>query len=159
MRINVIIGSVALGLTTTVLVACGSSDSGSSSSGSYCDELKSDKTYFEALSGSNSDVSKLDTVFSKVHTLADKAPDSVAADWKTLDDAISTIENALKDAGLKPSDLAAMQNGQVPPGVDVTKLQALLPKLQALSDTNVSDAADKIAADAKKNCGIDMTSS
>jgi hypothetical protein len=159
MRMNAIIGSVALGLTSTVLVACGSGSSSSSSSGGYCDELKSDKTYFEALSGSNGDVGQLDTVFSKVHALAAKAPASVAADWKTLDDAISTIEKALAEAGLKPSDLAAMQKGQVPQGVDVTKLQALLPKLQALSDTDVSDAANKIAADAKKNCGIDLSAS
>jgi hypothetical protein len=159
MRMNAIIGSVALGLTSTVLVACGSGSSSSSSSGGYCDELKSDKTYFEALSGSNGDVGQLDTVFSKVHALAAKAPASVASDWKTLDDAISTIEKALAEAGLKPSDLAAMQKGQVPQGVDVTKLQALLPKLQALSDTDVSDAANKIAADAKKNCGIDLSAS
>ena len=32
-----------------------------------------------------------------MHTLADKAPAAVADDWKTLDDAFTTIENALKD--------------------------------------------------------------
>ncbi len=159
MRMNVVIGSAALALTATVLSACGSGGGGSSSSGGYCDELKADKTYFEALSGSNADVSQLDTVFQKVHTLAGDAPDNVSAEWKTLDSAITTIETALKDAGLKPSDLAAMQKGQVPPGVDVAKLQALAPKMEALSSSGVSDAADKIAADAKKNCGIDLTAS
>lgn len=159
MRMNVVIGSVALALTATVLTACGSGGSGSASSGSYCDELKADKTYFEDLSGSNADVSQLDTVFQKVHTLASDAPDNVSAEWKTLDSAITTIETALKDAGLKASDLAAMQNGQVPQGVDITKLQALAPKLEALSSSGVSDAADKIAADAKKTCGVDLTAS
>ncbi|HET7069672.1 MAG TPA: hypothetical protein VFI40_02515, partial [Nocardioides sp.] len=95
----------------------------------------------------------------KVHTLADKAPDNVSADWKTLDNAITTLENALKAAGIKPSDLAAMQKGQVPKGVDLQKLQALAPKLQALSSSDVSAAADKIAADAKKSCGVDLTTS
>jgi hypothetical protein len=47
----------------------------------------------------------------------------------------------------------------MPPNVDPTKLQALVPKLQALSSSNVSDAADRISADAKKSCGIDLTSS
>jgi hypothetical protein len=98
-------------------------------------------------------------VFSRVHTLAADAPDSVSADWKTLDTAITTMENALKDAGIQPSDLAAMQSGSMPPNVDPSKLQALVPKLQALSSSNVSDAADRIAADAKKSCGIDLTSS
>jgi hypothetical protein len=159
MRMNVVIGSVALALTATVLTACGSGDSGSSSSGGYCDELKADKAYFEALSGSNADVSKLGEVFSRVHTLAGDAPENVAAEWKTLDDAITTLESALAEAGLKPSDLAAMSKGQVPPGVDVSKLQALAPKLQALSDSEVSAAADKIAADAKKTCGVDLSAS
>ena len=109
MRINAVIGSMTLALTATVLAACGSSGGGSSSSGGYCDELKADKTYFESLSGSNADISNLDQVFEKVHTLAADAPDNVSDDWKTLDDAITTIETALSDAGLKPSDLAALQ--------------------------------------------------
>ena len=158
MRVNVVIGSMTLGLTATLLAACGGGGSSSSSSGSYCDELKSDKTYFESLSGSNADLSKLDTVFEKFHTLAAKAPANVSADWKTLDDAVTTLQNALKAAGIKPSDLAAMQNGQVPQGVDLQKLQALAPKLQALNSSDVSQAADKIAADAKKSCGVDLTS-
>ena len=158
MRMNVVIGSMTLALTATVLAACGSgSSSGSSASGGYCDELKADKTYFESLSGSNADLSNLDTVFSKVHTLAADAPDNVSADWQTLDDAISTIESALKDAGLKASDLADLQSGKVPQGVDLSKLQALGPKLQGLSSTDVSDAAKNIADDAKKNCDVDLT--
>lgn len=160
MRLNVVIGSLTLGLTATLLVACGSGgSSSSSSSGSYCDELKSDKTYFQSLSGSNADLGNLDTVFEKIHTLADKAPDNVSADWKTLDNAITTLQDALKAAGIKPSDLADMQSGKLPPGVDPAKLQAVLPKLESLNSSAVSDAATKIAADAKKSCGVDLTSS
>ena len=159
MRMNAVIGSLTLAFTATLLAACGSDGSGSSSSGSYCDELKADKTYFESLSGSNADLSNLDTVFAKVHTLAGDAPDSVSDDWKTLDDAISTIETAFKDAGIKASDLEAMQKGQVPKGVDMSKLQELAPKLQALSSGDVTTAANNIAADAKKNCGVDLTAS
>ena len=159
MRRNAVIGSLTLALAATVLVGCGSNDSGSSSSGDYCDELKADKAYFESLSGSDADMSNIDQVFAKVHTLADDAPDNVADDWKTLDDAISTIETALKDAGLKPSDLAAMQKGQMPQGVDLSKLQELAPKLQSLSSGDVTTAANNIAADAKKTCDLDLTSS
>ncbi|HEY3530655.1 MAG TPA: hypothetical protein VGK78_16025 [Nocardioides sp.] len=157
MRVNVVIGSMTLGLTATLLAACGGGGSSSTSSGSYCDELKSDKTYFDSLNGSNADMSKLDTVFAKMHTLADKAPDNVSADWKTLDNAITTLQDALKAAGITPSDLASMQAGQVPKDVDPAKLQAVLPKLQALNSSDVSAAADKIAADAKKTCGVDLS--
>ena len=160
MRINAVIGSMTLALTATVLAACGSSNSGSSASGgSYCDELKADKAYFESLSGSNGDVSNLDTVFSKVHTLAADAPANVADDWKTLDGAVTTIESALKDAGIKPSDLAKMQKGQIPPGADLSKLKDLAPKLQSLNTSDVSDAAKNISDDAKKSCNVDLGSS
>ncbi len=162
MRINAVIGATALAFTATLLVACGSSDSSSSasaSSGSYCDELKADKTYFESLNGSNADLSNFDQVFAKVHTLAADAPDNVADDWKTLDGAVTTIESALQEAGIKPSDLAGIQKGQIPQGADLSKLQQLLPKLQSLNSTDVSDAAKNISDDAKKSCGIDLTSS
>lgn len=157
--INAFIGSVVLTLAASVLTACGSGGGGGDASGDYCQELKTDKAYFADLSGSNPDLSQLDQVFQRMHTLADDAPDDVAADWKTLDGAITTIQNALKDAGLKPSDLAAMQNGQVPAGVDPAKLAELAPKLQALSSTDVSDAATRISSHAKKTCGVDLTSS
>jgi hypothetical protein len=160
MRMNVVIGSVTLTLAASALAACGNSGGGSSaSSGDYCSELKADKAYFTSLSGSNPDLSKLDQVFTRMHTLAADAPSDVASDWKTLDGAISTLENGLKDAGIKPSDLAAMQNGQAPAGVDLAKLQALAPKLQALSSSDVNDAANRIATNAKDQCGIDLTSS
>ena len=94
-----------------------------------------------------------------MHTLAADAPANVADDWKTLDGAITTIETALKEAGLKPSDLAGIQNGQIPQGADLSKLQELAPKLQSLNSTDVSDAAKNIADDAKKSCGIDLTAS
>lgn len=159
MRLNVVIGSLTLALAGTVLTACGGGSSSSGSSGSYCDELKSDKASFSALSGNNADMSKLGDVFAKMHSLADKAPDNVHADWATLDNAITTFENALKAAGIKPSDLVAMQSGKLPPGVDPAKLQAIVPQLQALNSSDVSSAADKIAADAKKSCDVDLTSS
>lgn len=158
MRINVVIGTVTLTLAASVLAACSSSGS-SSASGSYCDDLKADKAYFQTLSGSNPDFSNLDQVFQRMHTLAAEAPSAVASDWKTLDGAVTTIETALKDAGLKPSDLAAMQKGQVPKGADLAKLQALAPKLQALSSSGVSDAANAIAKNAKDTCGVDLTAS
>jgi len=157
MRITAVLGSMTLALTATVLAGCGSNDSGSTASGGYCDELKADKAYFESLSGSNADLSNLDTVFSKVHTLAADAPSNVADDWKTLDDAITTIESALKDAGIKASDLAKMQKGQLPQSADLAKLQQLAPKLQGLNSSDVSDAAKNISDDAKKSCDVDLT--
>jgi len=159
MRISVVIGSVALTLAATGLTACGSDSSSDSSAsgGDYCSELKADQAFFNDLSGSSSDPAQLDQVFERMHTLADKAPDEVADDWKTLDGAFTTLESALSDAGIKPSDLAALQNGQVPKGVDPSKLQSIAPKLQSLSSSDVTDAAKRISDDAKKTCGVDLS--
>lgn len=158
MRIHGVIGTVALSLAATVLVGCGSNNSSGSSAsgGDYCSELKADKAYFQGLTGTGSDAGKMDEVFQRIHSLAGNAPDNVSADWKTLDNAVTTLENALKEAGIKPSDLGAMQKGQMPPNVDPSKLQALLPKLQQLDSQDVSSAADRISADAKKTCGVDL---
>lgn len=158
MRTHSVIGAVALSLTATVLAACGSHGGSGSASGDYCSQLKSDKSYFAGISGSNADFSKLDQVFTRMHTLAAHAPAAVSADWKTLDGAITTIETAFKQAGLKPSDLAKMQKGQLPAGADLSKLQALAPKLQALSSSKVSQAAAHISANAKSTCGVDLSS-
>jgi hypothetical protein len=147
-------------MAAATLGACGSDDKAApASSGDYCQELKADKVYFQSLNGSDPDMSKLDTVFEKMHSLAAAAPSEVATDWKTLDTAVSTIENALAEAGLDAADLAALQRGQVPEGVDMSKLAALGPKLKALSGSDVSDAADHIAQNAKTACGVDLSDS
>jgi hypothetical protein len=153
-----VIGSVVLTVAAGVLAGCGSKG-GSSSSGDYCSELKADKTYFQGLSGTGADAGKLPEVFQRIHSLAADAPDNVSDDWKTLDNAVTTLENALKDAGISPSDLASMQAGQMPTGVDPSKLQALIPKLQALNSGDVSTAADNIAKDAKDTCGVELNAS
>jgi hypothetical protein len=157
MRIQTLVGAAVLTVAASVLTACGGGG-GSSASGDYCDELKSDAAFFNDLDSSNPDLSRMDEIFSRMHTLADDAPDEVADDWQTLDDAVSTIESALKDAGLKASDLGDLQSGQVPQGVDPSKLQALLPKLQALSSGDVSAAAQRIASNAKDKCDVDLGS-
>ena len=161
MRMNAVIGAAALALTTSVLAACGSGggSSNAASGGDYCSELKADKTYFQSFNGTNPDISKLGEVFTRMHTLANDAPSEVADDWKTLDGAITTMENALKEAGLQPSDLASLQGGQLPQGVDPAKLQALLPKLQALSSTDVTAAGEAITKNAKDTCGVDLGAS
>src|SRR5215212_1531389 len=121
MRIMATATTVAvLAMAAATLGACGSDDKEKAATSSdYCQELKTDKAFFQSLNGGDPDLSKLDTVFDKMHSLAAAAPSDVSADWKTLDTAITTIEKALADAGVKVDDLAALQKGEVPDGVDV----------------------------------------
>src|SRR4051812_28814263 len=90
-----------LAMAAATLGACGSDDKEKAAASSdYCQELKTDKVYFQSLNGSDPDLSKLDTVFEKMHTLAAAAPSDIAADWKTVDTALTTIEDALQEAGV-----------------------------------------------------------
>ena len=150
---------VVLSLSATTLAACGASDSHASApSSGYCQELKSDKTYFLSLDSDRPDLTQIDQVFERIHALAAAAPSQVAGDWMTLDTAVTTIEGALSNAGLEPDDLADLGKGEIPEGVDLDKLPALGTKLTALSGTEVNDAADRIAKDAKDSCGFDLHS-
>ena len=147
----------ALTLALSTLTACGSGGDGAASS--YCKELKADKAYFKSLGSGSPDVSKLDDAFAKMHSLAGKAPDAVSADWKVLDGALTSITKALKDAGISYSDIAKMQQGQVPKGADPTKLAALAPKLQAISGAKVTKASKAIEKHAKSTCKVTLGSS
>ena len=143
----------AVTLTASMLTGCGSGSS------AYCKDLKSDKAYFQGLSGSSPDVAKLDEAFSRLHDLAAEAPDDIADDWKVLDNAITTITKAMKEAGVNFKDLAKMQSGQLPKGVDMAKLQALGPKLQALAGAKFDKATKNIEKHAKDECGVTLGSS
>jgi phage-related minor tail protein len=148
-----------LALATAVLLAvtltgCGGSDDGPDSE--YCKDLKSASTQFDSLS--SNDVSKLDEAFKTFHTLADEAPSDVKSDWATLDKGIASVEKALKDAGLKFSDFAALQEGKMPEGVDVAKLQGLATEFQKLDSAEFDKASKAIEKHAKDVCKVNLSS-
>ena len=150
MRTSVVLAALALSVSS--LSACGGSGSDA-----YCKELKADKAYFESFSSSTPDFDKIDAAFTKFHDLADKAPDEVADDWKVIDGAMTTVENALKDAGIKFADLPQLQQGKMPEGVDAAKLQELAPKLQSLSGAKFEKAGDAIEKHAKDECNVTLS--
>ena len=152
------IAFAALTLTLASLTGCGSGSSSGADS-SYCKELKADKAYFASLGSGSPDVSKLDDAFAKMHSLADKAPSAVADDWKVLDGALTSITDALKDAGISFADIAKMQQGQIPKGADPQKLAALAPKLQEMSSAKLETASKNIEKHAKSTCKVTLGSS
>ncbi|MBC7630994.1 hypothetical protein [Aeromicrobium sp.] len=145
-------GAVLLG---TTLTACGGGDAGADSS--YCKDIKKASATFGNLSGG--DVGKLDQAFATFHKLADESPDDLKADWKKLDGAITTIEKALKDAGLKFSDLDKIQKGEVPPGVDVSKLTGLASEFSKLNSAAFTKASKNIEKQAKDTCKVNLNKS
>ncbi len=153
MKISLVLaGTVLLGST---LVACGGGGDGENSD--YCKDVKkASKTFGNLSSG---DVGQLDKAFATFHKLADEAPSDIKDDWKKLDGAITTVEKALKDAGLKFSDLDEIQKGQVPPGVDVAKLQGLASQMTKLNSADFTKASKAIDKHASKTCKVDLNAS
>lgn len=156
MKISLALAGAVMLVST--LSACGGDSGGDGGEGSdYCKDIKSAaKTFGDLSSG---DVEQLDKAFSTFHDLADEAPSSIKGDWKTLDDAITTVEKALKDAGLKFSDLGKLQSGEVPEGVDVSKLQGLATELSSLTGPEFTKATKAIDTHASKTCKVKLGAS
>jgi hypothetical protein len=153
-RILSAIAAAALGLG--LLTACGSDDGGGKASGSgdYCKDLKSTKTEVDALKGG--DFSDLQKTTDAMHKLADEAPSEIKDDWKTLTAGVDKLVKALKDAGLDDADMATLQSGQIPDGVDMDALQGLMTEIQALDTDEFQKAGDAINKHAKDKCGVDL---
>ena len=148
-----------LALVASVLTGCGGgdSDTGASDTESYCAELKADKKYFTAFSGGGDvDPGQLGEAIDRFHDLADAAPDDIAPSWDVLDGTLSKVERALAEAGISTKDLAGLQSGKLPKGVDMAKLAGLAPKLKELNSTELKDAAKAIQDHAKDACGVDL---
>jgi len=75
-----------------------------------------------------------------------------------LDDGMTDIETALKEAGIKFSDFAELQQGKIPEGVDVEKLQGLPAKFQKLDSPEFDKASKAIGQHAKDVCKVTFQS-
>jgi hypothetical protein len=153
MKTPLALASAAL-VAAVTLAGCGGGDDGPDSE--YCKDLKSASTQFDSLT--SNDVSKLDEAFKTFHTLADEAPTDIKDDWATLDKGITSVEKALADAGLKFSDFAALQEGKMPEGVDVAKLQGLATEFQKLDSAEFDKASKAIEKHAKETCEVNLSS-
>lgn len=154
MKIPMAVASAVLLAST--LGACGG-DGGGGEGSDYCKELKKAKSTYSGMS--SGDASDLDETFATFHKLADDAPSEIEDDWKKLDSVVTTVEKALADAGMSPSDLGKIQKGEMPEGVDQSKLQDLAKEMAALSSSDVTGASKAIETHAKKTCKVDLNAS
>lgn len=153
MKISQTLASVVL-LATTLAACSGSDDDARGGGGTYCKDIAAAKPIFENLA--TGDLAQLEKGFETFHRLADEAPDDLKEEWKTLDEAATTIEGALKEAGLKFSDLAGVQKGTIPEGVDVSKLTSFAADLQKLNNPDFAAARAEIAKQAKDTCDVEL---
>lgn len=152
-RILAAVAAAALGLG--LLTACGDDDGGGKAGGGdYCADLKSAKKQVDALKGG--DFSSLEKTTDTMHQLADEAPDEIKDDWETLVEGVDKLVALLKKAGLTDEDMANLQSGQIPDGVDMAALQELMTELQAVDTPDFQKASDNINKHAKDECGVDL---
>ena len=153
-RILSAVAAAALGLC--LLTACGddSGDKASGGSGDYCNDLKSAKKEVDALKGG--DFSDLEKTTDAMHKLADEAPDEIKGDWDTLVTGVDKLVAALKKAGLDDADMATLQSGQIPDGVDMDALTGLMTEIKALDTDEFQKAGENINKHAKDKCGVDL---
>jgi hypothetical protein len=62
----------------------------------------------------------------------------------------------LAEAGITTDDLAGLQKGELPKGVDMAQLSKLVPKVQALNSQELQDATQSIEKHAKDECGVTL---
>jgi hypothetical protein len=140
-------------LVISTLSACSGGDGPDSD---YCKDLQAAAPKFVALR--TSDPGQLEGVINATHKLSAEAPDDVKDDWKVIDDGMIGIEKALKDAGIKFSDFDELQQGKMPEGVKVEKLQGLPAKFQKLDSPEADRAYKNIREHAKDVCKVNFDS-
>ena len=74
-----------------------------------------------------------------MHKLADEAPSDIKDDWDTLVEGVDKIVAAIKKAGLDDADMATLQSGQIPDGVDMAALQSLMAEIQSLDTEDFAE--------------------
>ena len=154
-RILSAVAVAALGLC--LLTACGDDKGDKASGGSggdYCADLKAAKKEVDALKGG--DFSDLQKTTDAMKKLSSEAPDEIKDDWATLLDGFNKLVGALKKAGLSDEDMATLQSGQIPDGVNMDALNSLMTEIQALDTDEFQKAGDAINKHAKDKCGIDL---
>jgi len=148
-----------LGLMSAVLMAVSlaSCSDSSGSSGDYCDTLKDSQTQFADLNFSTLSDDEFNDLLDRVGTLEDQAPSDVSDDWGTLGDKLDEFKALLDDAGIGLGDIESLQQGNLPKGADLAKLQELAPKLQEfVTDPSLTEAQQAIKENAKSECDITL---
>lgn len=157
-RIPTFAATVALGLG--LLTGCGGGDGGDGASraddGDYCADLEAAAADISAVT--SGDLGSFDETTERIEQLRDEAPADVEQAWARVGDAIGTVVQALREAGIDEDDLTNLQNGDasLPPDVDMQALQQAMGEIQALGSDELRTAGETIAAHARETCDVDL---
>lgn len=154
MRRTIAVGAAAT-LATVLLGGCGGG--GSSSTASYCHTVRQAKAQLGNLSTpGNLDFAKIGGA---LHSVAAAAPADVQPDWQLLASKFDGVVKALKNAGISSKAISQAMMGQVPSGIDPTKVERAFKQVEALATPAVKKAAADVQKNVRSTCHIDLGSS
>ena len=132
-----------------VLVLLPTGCGGGSAEDGYCAALKRDQTLF-ADDGTGL---ALITNLPRLEKLAAQAPEDLGDEWQTFTTALEALRDAVKAAGLKPTDFV---DGKPPAGTSAAARTAVAKAADELSDDDVVTAAGGIEQQAKDVCKLQL---
>ena len=128
-----------------------------SSSSDYCDALEGARENLSSTNFSQIDEEAYTQLTGEIAKVTAVAPADVKDDWGKLLVALSAMHRLLASAGVDFDDLADLSANQVPSGVDMQKLQKVMPKIEKLTaDGSLQEAATNITNSAKQDCGLTL---
>ena len=139
--------------TPSVTTSTESRDNGGGGTDDYCAAIQDAKDQFGG--NVNFDANDLTDAVNTIHEIAGIAPDSVSAEWTTIDDALNRLVNALDDAGLDPADItnpSAMQSL----ANDPQKLHEVEKIAKSFDTQAINAAGNRIDDEVRADCGVSI---
>jgi hypothetical protein len=140
-------GAVVAATMLLPLAGCGEN-----SIESYCKEVSAHREELAEMVEST-DASALLSHLPMLRDLAESAPEDIADKWQVFNGALGDLDQAIKDAGVKPSDF---EDGQPPAGVSAAERKAIADAAAQIRTDDVVEAATGIEQQARDVCKVNF---
>jgi hypothetical protein len=118
----------------------------------YCSQLKQDRKQFAEMLDSSSSSALLGHL-PMLRDLADKSPEDLTDEWETYLSAVEGLAQAIKRAGVKPSDF---DGGKPPADLSKEDRKQIAEAANQITTEDVVDAASGIEQQARDVCKINI---
>ena len=119
---------------------------------SYCDALQQQRKEIAEMTGSGSPSALLDGL-PMLRDLAEKAPEDLADEWQTLIGALDGLDDAIREAGVKPADF---EDGKPPAGLSAADQKAITDAANQIGTDGVVQASAGIEQQARDVCKLNL---
>ena len=141
------LGAVVASTLLVPLAGCGEN-----SIESYCSEVSAHREELAEMVESTS-ASALLSHLPMLHDLAESAPEDIADEWQVFNGALDDLDQAISDAGVKPSDF---EDGKPPAGLSAAERKAITDAAGQIRSDDVVQAATGIEQQARDVCKVNF---